>query len=124
MSGPRIDRHLLLCSLLGMTRPIDGLLHDIADIGWDSEHELVILRRDHVIDILSRFKLGALDAEAVERWANAIEGREDVGLDPGSRELLEAAIFDLANPVLQGPLTPELAERWIERLVRSGADGG
>lgn len=71
----------------------------------------------HVIAVLKRFQAGVLSPEAVEAWANAVEGREDIGLEPESSELLEEAIFDLANPVLQGALTGDTVERWIQRLM-------
>jgi len=65
---------------------------------------------------LRRFKSGGLSAQQAESWANVIEGREDIGVESDNRELLNEAIFDLANPDLQGSLTTAAAERWIERL--------
>jgi hypothetical protein len=34
----------------------------------------------------------------LERWANAIEGRDDIGLDTDAADALKEAIFELANP--------------------------
>jgi hypothetical protein len=124
MSESSVDRRRILRSLLELDRPLDAVLGDLAGVAWDSEEELVILQPGHVIDMLNRFKSGRYGTEDVERWANAIEGRDDIGLKDESRALLKEAIFDLANPDLQGALTIEVAERWVERLsaVR-GEDG-
>jgi hypothetical protein len=85
-------------------------------LAWDSERELVTIRPAHVLKVLSRFRSGALSAEQVEKWANAIEGREDIDLEAQNRELLREAIFALANPDLQGDITTDVADRWIERI--------
>jgi len=99
-----------------LDQPLEIVLHGLASVAWDSEVELMILRPTHVVEALKRFKSGALDADAIERWASAIEGRDDIGLDHGNSVLLKAVIFDLANPTLQGKLSDEVADRWIERL--------
>lgn len=106
----------ILLSLLELDRPLEAVLRDVAGLAWDSEQEVVRLRAQHVVAVLHRYRSGGLTAAEVEGWANAIECREDFGVDPEGGALLETAIFDLANPTLQGALTSEAAERWIERL--------
>ncbi len=118
MSTQNVERHRTLRSLLELDRPLESVLHDLAGFRWDSEAEGVTLLPKHLIEILNRFKDGLLNAEEAEKWADAIEGREDVAFDQNSRTLLKEAIFDLANPVLQGVLTTEIADEWIERLRR------
>jgi hypothetical protein len=54
---------------------------------------------------------GEVQDADVEEWANMVEGRDDVDFEP----MTNAAIFDLANPVLQGPLT-EVATALLARL--------
>ena len=119
MSG-EVERLRILQSLLELDGPLEKILSELTSLGWDSEEELVTLQPQHVMEILSRFKSGVLDAKDVERWANVVESREDVRLDPESRGVLKAAIFELANPVLQGPITVENTERVIERLRVAG----
>jgi hypothetical protein len=101
---------------LELDRPLDTVLVELAGVAWDSEEELVTLQPAHVIEVLSRFQSARLSAEDVERWANAIEGRDDIGCEDESRALLKETMFDLANPDLQGALTTEVAARWVERL--------
>ena len=116
MSGSTADRQRILRSLLEADQPLERVLRDLAEVPWDGDEELVTLRPAQVIETLNRFRTHRLDANEVETWANAIEGREDIGLDEGSQELLKEAIFELANPELQGALTDKTAQRWIERL--------
>ncbi len=50
----------------------------------------------------------------IENWANAIEGREDIGYERGRRNLIKDVIFDLANP----ELSEEMSEKFARKLVR------
>lgn len=118
MSEPNVDRQRVLRSLLELNRTLESVLGELVGISWDADEEVVILHPEHVIEVLKRFQGGRLRAEDVERWANAIEGRDDIGVEVASRVVLNEAIFDLANPKLQGALTREVAEQWVERLQR------
>jgi hypothetical protein len=40
------------------------------------------------------------------QWAEALEGREDVGFEDGHEEKLKQFIFELANPELCESVTP------------------
>ena len=116
MSEPFMDRRRILYSLVALDRPLDTVLVELAEVPWDSGEDHVTLQPDHVIEMLSRFQSGRLGAEDVEKWANAIEGRDDIGFADESGALLKATIFDLANPELQGTLTNEAATQLVERL--------
>ncbi|MNT14703.1 hypothetical protein D3C72_1497180 [compost metagenome] len=77
---------------------------------------MVNLERQHMGNVLHRFLLGELEAQEVEDWANAIEGREDIGREAGFEDLVNAMLFDLANPLLNQTLTKETAAAWVEKL--------
>jgi hypothetical protein len=117
MRRAREDQRRALRSLLELDQPLDAVLRRLATFGWDSDEELVTLRPAHVIHVLKTFQDGEYVAGDVERWANAVEGRDDIGLDDEAAPLLKEAIFDLANPSLQGAITPEAASTWIARLA-------
>ena len=57
--------------------------------------------REHLLAILERWQSRELTAAEVEDWANLVEWREDP--DPADPVVADA-VFDLANPVLQGAL--------------------
>lgn len=110
------ERHSLLLQLIhGEDRPRD-LAERLRAFGWDSDEELVVLTRADAIGVLRRFQAGGFSAEDVEQWADAIEGRDDIGFEPHAQSLLGELLFELANPALTEPLTPELAAAWIDRL--------
>ena len=120
MTASREDRRRALRSLLALEQPLDGFITGLAAFGWDCDEELVTLRKAHVVLALQRFQQGEVVAGDLERWADAVEGRDDIGLDDTAVSILKDVIFALANPSLQGGLTVELAGRWISRLSGSG----
>lgn len=83
---------------------------------WDSAKVLVELESKHIIHALESFLGGTLSERDIENWANAIESREDIGRDPAMKSTLDDAIFDLANPTIQGLLTRAAAAKWIASL--------
>lgn len=54
--------------------------------------------------------------ESVERWANAIESREDIRVDSLYEDALRRVIFDLANPELAGALGTDSAHALLRTL--------
>ncbi len=112
MTWGRMDREGLLRQLVRRTRPIDVVLANLRDVGWDSEREYAVIGPDDVLEVLDAFDAGAMSAEAVERWAEALEMREDLEMTEPVRE----ALFRLANPVLGYTLSPDVV-RSIRRLV-------
>lgn len=62
------------------------------------------------------FRGQKLSAESVERWANAIESREDIRVDSLHEDALRRVIFDLANPELAGALGTDSAHALLRTL--------
>jgi hypothetical protein len=52
----------------------------------------------------------------VEEWAEAIEGRDDVGYEGDAADMLREAVFELANPDLTNQLVPERARELRNRF--------
>ena len=103
-------------ALVSFDRPLGDIHAALSQYPWDSEVELVLLSRTHIVSVLERFISGSLSAAEVEGWANAIEGRDDIGFETKSRELLKEAIQELANPALTHELTHDSAGILISRL--------
>lgn len=111
-------RTRLLAALLAEPLKAEELSRSLSHLKWDSDDELVDLHRAHVSHALSAYMQGELDASEIETWANAVEGRDDIGREEGFELLLNDAIHCLANPVLEGHLSEILAQRWLVRLGR------
>lgn len=103
-------------SLLRFNRPVEDSLCALKAFGWDSEEELVVLTRGHLRNVLQRFLANEIKHTDVEQWADAIEGRDDIGVDEEAHNTLLEAIFELANPSINGPLTTEKAQQWLALL--------
>ncbi len=88
----------------------------LAVFDWDSDQELVVVTSTDATAQLERFLRGEVDAASVEEWAEAIEGREDIGYEAQSKDVLTGLVFELANPDISGALTPKTAGDWVERL--------
>jgi len=112
------SRATLLGELVRLDRPVDRIVHEIGAFGWDSDVELFLLEKQHIRNVLARFLKGDADVSAtiVRDWAEAIEGRDDIGFEDGSEELLKTILFDLANPAITVSLTRSTAEEFLRRL--------
>lgn len=87
---------------------------------WDSDAALVTLTGNDLIRILNGYLRGELSDTEVEEWAEALEGRDDIGYEPRLSGTLRQIIFELANPLLTAPIEPAQARRWKD--VISGSD--
>ena len=108
-------------SLVLYDRPLDVLREGVAAFPYDwPGPPLATLRRDHVISVLERWERGQLSASEVEDWANLVETRDDLDHDPADPRITRA-VFDLANPLLQGDLG-QVAPALIRALMTDRAD--
>jgi hypothetical protein len=106
----------LLLELLAPRRPINLITAELARFPWDSDSELVILNRNHLRAMLGTFIADQMTVVEIEAWAEAIEGRDDVGFESEHEELLKTIIFELSTQDLGAPLTRTRAERLINEL--------
>jgi hypothetical protein len=114
-----LERRQILTQLIGWQQPIDHLATLMSSVPWDSDSDLVTLTSAHILDVLDRFVVGTCSAADIERWANLIECREDIAHQ--TAEIAEA-IHVLANPLLMGALTPDLAQELRSSLSPPGQD--
>jgi len=111
------DRQALLHSVIALDSRFSESVQNLRRFPWDSP-EVVLLTPGDILSVLSRYLSGEFMSDVVEEWANALECREDVGFPEGQREAVQRAVFELANPILTQPLSPERAK---ELLVELGA---
>ena len=107
---PNTERKLLLEKLLNFDQPVQQTLAELQKFGWDSDTELVQIKPAHITNLLDGYLKGKLNATQIEEWANALECREDVGFLSENQSVIREAIFQLANPLLNEPITPDLAK--------------
>jgi hypothetical protein len=103
-------------ALLLLREPVQVAIQKVSSFPWDSEVQLVVLTRADARRVVTAFVEGSLSAEECDEWANAVEGRDDVGLEDGSEELLREFLFEFGTPELTRPLTRSTAEEWILKL--------
>lgn len=113
---PMMDRKILLQKLIKLDGSLETILPLLRLFDWDSDHSLVILQRKDIIVILQKYLENKLTAPDVEKWANAIEGRDDVGYEDGYTPIILSAINQLANPILTRELNAQAANELIVRL--------
>lgn len=109
----------LLNSLIEFKQPLSSILSSLKTFFWDSDEVLVTLEKEHLIHVISQYLNNHFSAVDVENWANAIEGREDIGYATQDEDILNNIIFDLANPILTSPLSPEIAREYLIKLSDS-----
>jgi hypothetical protein len=102
-----MDRKSILLDFVGITRPLDEILLDLKKFSLDCDGPLIMLEQRHIAAALQRYADGQLTGATIENWANAIEGRDDIGYDP--RSIAGRLLHELANPVLTEPLSPSRA---------------
>ena len=100
-----------LRALVDYRLPIEPVLGELRAFGWDSAQDLAVLEGEDILKLLRRYLDGELTAEQVVDWADLVECREDIGYPEGQQDVLSHAIFQLANPDINGGITPELVKQ-------------
>jgi hypothetical protein len=103
----------LLHQLIEFSVPVSQAVARLADLSWDADVDLVELRSEHCRNVLSLFMQGAIAGSDVGTWANAIECREDVQI---KTLVVDEVLYELANPLLTHPLTPDRGKVLFSRL--------
>ena len=107
-----MTREHTIQALVRCEQPIEQLRAALARLPWDWDGPpLARLTTKAVALVIRRYASGELTAEEVEAWANLVEARDDIDAEPVAAE----AIFDLANPELQGRLS-DIASTVLARL--------
>jgi hypothetical protein len=106
----------VLEDLLLLRRPVAEAVNAVRRLPWDSEEELVVLRRQDAINLLDSFMSGAVTASDCQAWADAIEGRDDVGLEETTNTLLKDFLFELSTPELTRAFNRTTAREWRRRF--------
>jgi hypothetical protein len=110
------ERREAVRDLVELGRPLAEAISAVRQFSWDSEAELVQLTRAAAVRVLTAYLEGTIGSSECHRWAEAVEGRDDIGFEDGHHELLSSFLFELATPELFEPMSPAPAHKWIERL--------
>jgi hypothetical protein len=119
MEDNTADRTAALRDLVELRKPPREARSALARFGWDSGQDLVSLSRADARRLLDCYSRGGLGAEDCAIWADALEGRDDLGYEQGQEDLLTNFLFEIANPEINGPLTAQLVDRWQAALHES-----
>ena len=109
-------REQVLKDLVARRGPVPETLARLKEFPWDSGAPLVILTRRDILALLDEYLREKVARESCEEWANALELRDDIGMEHGFEDMLKDFIFELANPTIKGPLTRSRAESWKASL--------
>ena len=106
----------ILESLVLLSKPLTEISDELSKLDWDYKAESYVVLAKRVSSVLHRYVSGELSSDDVEGWANLIECREDLEFESSKEKELENTIYRLANPVLEGEITPELCRQLISKL--------
>ena len=94
MTGPDDRaRRDLLADLVELRRAPTMAAAAVRGLPWDSDGELVTLVRANAIGLLQRYIRGELTPSDLEMWADAVEARDDIGLEQGQEDVLRAFVL-------------------------------
>jgi len=111
-----------LDDLLRRRVPVRDGIGSLGRFPCDSTEELAVLGVADVISALESHALGELDGDGLEAWAEAIVGRDDVGMETAAADMLSQALFQLSSPELFGPVA-STAPRVLECLRAISGSG-
>jgi hypothetical protein len=110
------ERGRALQNVLELRGPVADAVGELSRFDFDSDEELVTLTPAHVARVLEGYLSGEFTERDVEVWAEALAGRDDVGMLKGFEEPLKQALFELSTPEINEPIDHELARRWAARF--------
>ncbi|MFJ5536654.1 hypothetical protein [Vreelandella titanicae] len=111
-----MERFNALLRLVEFSDPVEQLAQMLKVYSWDYDGEPLVLTASHVSSVLKRFLSDELSSEDLEGWANLIECREDIEFEEDSYNEIDNVINCLANPILQGDITPHSCVKLLATL--------
>lgn len=81
----------------------DALVH-VSEFKWEVDGDVVILTVRDLSRALDGYSAGLVDETSLCDWAETAQGRDDIVLDAGDRDLLADALFELSTPELFGDM--------------------
>ena len=112
-----IERQEALRAVVSLSHPFEEALRRLRSFEYTwSQPSRVELTCADVVAVLERYIAGSVDAVDVERWAEAIVGREDLEFAPGDEDALQGVLFRLSTPEITESLTRETAVSIVNEL--------
>jgi hypothetical protein len=111
-------REKVLRDLIALSGPVAQLRSELAGWPWDSE-PLVTLTAQDAISVLKRCLDGDVSLADLQAWADVLEARDDVALQPSCRDDLRQLQSELSTPELFQPVTIEVVRDWLDQLRRT-----
>lgn len=115
MTANGLEQRLMLVEqLLAHPESLDDVARQLRNFAWDFSGPGVLITRAAVCNAIALAVNGALTSDQLERWANAIECRDDIEYpdDDPLREVIDG----LSNPIVHGDLEVGTLKRLLSRL--------
>ncbi|NBX67029.1 MAG: hypothetical protein EBQ96_08550 [Proteobacteria bacterium] len=110
------ERIFILTKILRLETDVTPLIKQMSDYSWDFVGQTALLDKTILRSVLSRYAAGDLTADAIYQWADFLELLEDVDYPADEADTISAILHELANPDLEGTLSPERAEILLAKL--------
>ena len=95
-----------LRKLVAYVIPIEPVLEALSSLPYDCPEDLVHVSPQDLVAIIDRWSQGELTPEQITDWADLLEMRDGVGFASPHADEVSESIFRLANPTLEGQVTP------------------
>ena len=108
----------VLTALIEFSKSVDSLAASLQTIPWDSDDAIVTLTSRHVLHAISKCLRGDISPADLQKWAELIEVREDIDFDANHFAEINDVMFTIANPDINGELSPANLKDCLSRLTR------
>lgn len=110
------QRRQALYDLIRLSRPLAESSARLLTFEWSSQEDLATASAQDIGHALDDFSAGKISADDLCIWAEELQGREDIALNPRDRDFLAEALFQLSTPEICGP-ADEVAVALRQRLT-------
>ncbi|UXM91814.1 hypothetical protein [Paenarthrobacter sp. JL.01a] len=100
---PHDQRREAFYDLIQLRRPLGESSARLSSFEWFSQEELATAFAQDIGHALDEFWAGKISADDLRAWAEQLQGREDIALNPQDRDFLADALFQLSTPEVCGP---------------------
>ena len=110
------DRSVLIKEIAQLGANYIDYKKEIQEFPWDCDDELYFLTKADLLSVFSRFLSGELNSEELEKWADFLECRDDLGYELEFEDELREIIFLLANPIINYKIDDKLIKELTDKV--------